>query len=97
MLAFGSFRSARRQRATDFLVAGRDAQRDTEPESNRGACADEWKQPNDRGRDERRTQSRDNRCERTSRGIDIPKATRDKVLRLRKPNEHRCRRQRECE
>lgn len=96
-LVFTRVRSAGRKRATDFLIACRNAQSHAESEGDRGPHADEWEHPDDRGGDQRRTYARDDRRERTSCRIDVPKPTRDEVFRLREPNEYRCRRQRECE
>ena len=41
-LVFTGVRSAGRERATDFLIACRDAQGDAESERDRGPDADEW-------------------------------------------------------
>src|SRR5512147_445021 len=86
--------SARRQRPTDFLVAGGDPERHAQPKGDRAARADERKQPDNRCRNERRTHTRDDRSERAARRVDISKLPGHEVLRLREPYDDRRRRQR---
>ena len=61
------------------------------PERDRGTGADERQQPYDRRCDESRASAGDDGCQRTLRRIHVTKPTRDEVLRLRKPYDHRCR------